>query len=945
MMGLVPFLWYHPGHWIFGQDVDYPSNPIQVFFTRLYSWNNVFLGGVDLSQAIPTTPIFMGLQAALNFLGFSLGLEQILSYSVWFTAMGLAFYYFLLSFFGTDDELHSVIRIAGVVFYMFNFYQLFIWTSFYVGQGFEAILIPAFMGVLIRALREGRVTARTAVTTFLICIITSPVGEHPPSYVASFFVFVAFFVSFTLTNVGKDYRRLLNYLRVFGGLTLLFIVANMFWLLASANYIVSSSYLNSGYAKQVFTVSELLGYTSSTTSLFNVLRLQGNIDWFAGWGGQPYHPWFSQYLTNPLLVFASVCLPILVAFATLASPRNKYVQFFAALVLATLFLSTGIHQPGTVVYAWLVTNIPGFWILRAPWADFAGITIIGYSVLAAVTCGAIFRNLSQSALFGRIPGTRKKILPLLAILLILASNIAYNYSFVSGQMIPSSEGDFGYHQHYNVGYYVNIPSYIFQATDWFNNGPSNSKVALLPSSNANVYQWGRGAASDVTFDLFSKGVLSGQFGQGTAAPNSLQEEYGLVTVALNNGASENLSKVLGLMNVGYLLERNDFSYNFYGPSIASPQFIKHQLALQNGIKLERSFGSWDFYSNQLALPLVYPSTNLIVDNGTLRNDFVQDANLLTTSEMNYTALFFQTQQPDSSTLALSIAKSSIFSTSRITALPALDGGAQPFSWSNQSASTQIHARDYVGVHKVISTNGIGSNDMLIFPSPGDCPYVFPTSPDWSSFDSTLIFIQTGNAPISISSVSTNGAAASDIIGVWWQTGWMGMGTNPLSFPISIPANQKAIIQVNHLSESVQLELNNVTRVVKTPLDKTGPPLLRIARINPTELRVNVDQATAPFLLILSEPYQSQWKAYYGSGTWLSYPFHESIPDRYHIIVNGFANGWYVNRTGSFDITLYYVPQSLVYLGGTITVASGLALAMITMINWSRRRRTYHRVEV
>ena len=172
-----------------------------------------------------------------------------------------------------------------------------------------------------------------------------------------------------------------------------------------------------------------------------------------------------------------------------------------------------------------------------------------------------------------------------------------------------------------------------------------------------------------------------------------------------------------------------------------------------------------------------------------------------------------------------------------------------------------------------------------------------------------------------------------------------MGTNPLSFPISIPANQKAIIQVNHLSESVQLELNNVTRVAKTPLDKTGPPLLRIAQINPTELRVNVDKATAPFLLILSEPYQPQWKAYYGSGTWLSYPFHESIPDRYHIIVNGFANGWYVNKTGSFDITLYYVPQSLVYLGGTITVASGLALAMITMINWSRRQRTYHRVEV
>ena len=99
-IGLVPFLWYHPGHWIFSQDVDYPANPIQVFSTRLYSLNSVFLGGVDLSMAIPATPVFMGMQALLSFLGFSLGIEQLLTYSVWFTAMGLAFYYFLLSFFG-----------------------------------------------------------------------------------------------------------------------------------------------------------------------------------------------------------------------------------------------------------------------------------------------------------------------------------------------------------------------------------------------------------------------------------------------------------------------------------------------------------------------------------------------------------------------------------------------------------------------------------------------------------------------------------------------------------------------------------------------------------------------------------------------------------------------------------------------------------------------------
>ena len=558
-IGLVPFLWYHPGHWIFGQDVDYPANPIQVFSTRLYSWNSVFLGGVDLSMAIPATPVFMGMQALLSFLGFSLGIEQLLTYSVWFTAMGLAFYYFLLSFFGEDDDTHTIIRIAGVVFYMFNFYQLFIWTSFYVGQGFEAILIPAFMGVSIRALKAGRVTIGTAVTAFMVCIVTSPVGEHPPSYMAFFFVLVTFFGFFVISsNLWKDSQQLLKSMKILGELIVLFLTANMFWLLASINYIISSSYLNGGYAQQVFTVPELLGYTSANSSLFNVLRLQGNIDWFAGWNGQPYHPWFSQYLTSDLLIAASLAVPILAFSAILMSPRNRYIQFFSALTLLALFLSMGTHPPATAFYSWLVSTIPGFWIFRAPWADFTGITITGFSLLAAVTCGGIFGYLLRSSFLARLSTTSKRVLPFLVISLVLSSNIAYNYPLVAGQMIPSSEGDVGYHPYNNVGYYVNIPSYIFQATEWFNSLPSDTKVALLPSSNANVYQWGRGAASDVTFDLFSKGVLSGQYGQGTAAPNSLQEEYSLVANAINDGASDNLSKALGLMNVGYILERNDF---------------------------------------------------------------------------------------------------------------------------------------------------------------------------------------------------------------------------------------------------------------------------------------------------------------------------------------------------------------------------------------------------
>ena len=893
-----------------------------------------------MSQAIPTTPVFMGLQALLNFAGLSLGLAQVVSYSIWFTTMGFSFYYFMLTLYGANDHTHSIVRMSGVMFYMFNFYQLFLWTSFYVGQGFEAIVLPAFMGILIRCIRARRVTPRAALGTFLISVVISPVGEHPPSYVAAFFVFIALIGSFVVLNgLQKEWRRILTTLRVFGTLTLVVISANMFWLLASLNFIVSSSYLNAEYTKQVFSVSELLGYTSSVSSLLNVIRLQGNIDWFAGWGGQPYATWFNQYLTNPLLIAGSLMLPLLAMSAIMLSRRNKYVQFFSILTLISLFLSLGIHQPGLIIYTWLITNVPGFWILRAPWSDYTGITIVGYSVLAAIACGEIFRFFSRRVSLQRRPETLRRILPFMLISIILACNIAYNYPFVTGQMIPGSEGDFGYHQYYNVGYPVNIPSYIFQATDWFNNLPSGTKVAVLPPSSANVYQWGRGAAGDVTFDLFTRGVLSGQFGQGTAAPNELQAEYALVTSALNDGASSNLGRVLGLMDVGHILERNDFAYNFYGPSIDSPQFIKHQLAAQDGISLQQSFGSWDFYSNRYALPVVYASTNVVIDNGTLEGDFVQDASLLNVSELNYTALFFANQQPGALPQVRNLSQSNILSISNTTNLPTLDGNSQPFSWSNISATVSIQSRNYVGAHKVISTNGAGNPDMLVFSSPSECPYVFPTTPDWSSSNSTLIFIQTGNSPISISSIATDGRPPSDIIGVWWQTGWMGMGTNAISFPIIIPANQRLIIQVNHFSKNVQLTLQKLFRTAGAASSGYRRPQVGFTQLNPTEFKVSINNATAPFLLILSEPYESQWTAYYGSGNWLSYPFTKSVSTLNHIIINGFANGWYIDKTGSFDLTLYYTPQSLVNLGSTVTIASGIVFATIFALDWSRRRNS------
>ncbi|MFC1946131.1 hypothetical protein ACFLW1_02910 [Chloroflexota bacterium] len=122
-------------------------------------------------------------------------------------------------------------------------------------------------------------------------------------------------------------------------------------------------------------------------------------------------------------------------------------------------------------------------------------------------------------------------------------------------------------------------------------------------------------------------------------------------------------------------------------------------------------------------------------------------------------------------------------------------------------------------------------------------------------------------------------------------------------------------------------------------DKNGyTPDITYQRINPTEYRVHID-AKQPFTLVFSESHHSQWKAYYGKTNWLEAWFRQPINEENHFQVNGYANAWYIDEVGEYDITLYYKTQSMFYIG---TILSGLGLiAGISYAGWRWMRRGNH----
>jgi len=162
--------------------------------------------------------------------------------------------------------------------------------------------------------------------------------------------------------------------------------------------------------------------------------------------------------------------------------------------------------------------------------------------------------------------------------------------------------------------------------------------------------------------------------------------------------------------------------------------------------------------------------------------------------------------------------------------------------------------------------------------------------------------------------------------------------------------------------------NSLLNYNQTFNENNATPQVVFQEINPTNYQVKIENATQPFFLIFSEDYDPQWSAYIDNGALfsniianypavgvqeansktsftpgdISYLFQKALPNSDHYLVNGYLNAWYIDpsqiaskQNGTFEITLYYQPQSYYYLGLTIS-GTTLAICVIILIVFSPR---------
>lgn len=109
------------------------------------------------------------------------------------------------------------------------------------------------------------------------------------------------------------------------------------------------------------------------------------------------------------------------------------------------------------------------------------------------------------------------------------------------------------------------------------------------------------------------------------------------------------------------------------------------------------------------------------------------------------------------------------------------------------------------------------------------------------------------------------------------------------------------------------------------------PYISFQKINSAQYLVHIRNASEPFFLMFPESYHPLWTATYMDTNTI-------IPSKYHFFVNGYANGWYINKRGNYDITIEFSAQKTLVIGKWISGIALLLSCLLVLYQFILRRR-------
>jgi hypothetical protein len=990
LLGLTPLLWFHSDFIINSEDmVLHPD--FEKWRNIFHVWNEQVSVGTNYILTVPAV-IFQTFTALPQILGATAAESQRILFVVWFTLPGLTMYWMMREFVRGQGARAAALMAVGL--YMFNLYQVPMWIGFSIANLCAYATLPAVLVLVRRVWQEKRLFSGWGLALVLVLLIASGAAINPPLMLVLIFFMVGYFVNLFITDdtisKGKNRRQFFKFLF---GLGLLFVLVQSFWIIPFlGQFLLNLSLVDLAKTAESIESTGWLTGISANTGLLNVLRMQADWTWYQGWM-EPYTTYSSSYRTNILLqIFAWI--PFTLAAIGAWSGKGNYRKFFAWATGLSLLLSMGANGfIMKHLYTWLVENVPLFWIIRSPWYKFGIITALGFAYLGGLGTAVLFQRTRRFLTIEGRPAKVSIVVLLFLANLIYTYPLVLGKMFPKlheRTVLPSRHADVPEYVRqashwldeqkefsriialpestswiYPWGFSGSMPA-VFQFSHRPVVYPFFNKLAFNSGSNdllklyyRSLYEGWTDHAGEFARLLGSRYILHESdvryklFAGDTDDPAFIRER-------LSKQSDVELAKSFGAWDIYRL--KDEIKRIYSAPSLIP--IIGDFKALVPIIALDKRLDAPAFLLSEGNKPQVLKkamsewSVKKVQVAGTHNKEFMEKITDGKLAPKNIPVSFtWHTRQmkPSAKRTAKNIVviKESGF-------YPVEKNDAAPYWWLKTNKGTHFriinNTDDPVISNLSLITTSFKTprtlytylNDTLLNVTAMLAPdqehtVIVPDIPLKPGENVLSFYTPYGVAQKGKLSVGFGFKPGSIIVGPmdfkdeWWTPAKGSYRLRVLSSNDRLPEKHNALfidgqlvsngseIQVAQGHHEITLEQVSsedysvqLIPVSGTAQNSPESPNLDVQRISPTEFRIKAS-SSAPYFLVFNESYNPFWRI-----------FVNGEQQSEHFVVNGFANGYYVDQTGDHEIRLYYWPQTLFNLGGAISLITilvfGIAVA-------------------
>ncbi len=948
--------WFRGGGALAGGDLAPPIEPGTDYRSH---WNQFEAGEGAPTFSIVALPTYEGLRAFA-----ALGLDGATFQRVWLTLLvagGVAAVVFLAS---------SIVR-SSLACATAGLLSLF--SAYHLATGFDALPLVVLLEAALLGGLVIRAGSPRGISPLLFAVATVPIAvvAGNPAQVGIVLAWTAASALLAVATHGR--AAVIRLARLFAIAIPLALLLNVWWIVPFVQTVVGPVFTDRFAAPGV----DEWAWTHARASLQNVVALTSN--W--GWTQPEYYPFSARLERMP--ISALRYLPALAAAVGLIvaatwRPYRWVGAALAALGLAAIWVMKGVHEPLAETNRWAYEHVPGFWLYRDP-AKVGVVLVLVFTLLAALAVARV--TLVDSRVGAAIA------------LLFVAGAAIYAHPVLTGAIAPDERPLL-------PSSHVRVPAQFEDAADHLGDPSKQGKVVVLPQLD--YYQapttWGYYGASFL-HQLIRRPVievLPGGYYRNPPVADLVQT----LEDSVRRGGRD-LEPILRVLGARYIVLRRDLDTRFPGRSFADPRTLSAGLRRDPELRLLSSSDVLDVYeAPRVDSPEVYPAAPVVSRSGSAaaltgllgphaghaiavvsRSDREAVGSVATGNA----SVAAPPPEADVAAVRLDRSRASV----RFTK-PGLSPGAgastvefdaprRPFRLVVGDAEETVRSQETELLISIASPERRRVRPLRPIALPvrlarevGDCnkfddrslrdvgisarvlrersratlrlrarehaacvsfrvPLAEPDKPVRIRFDYRAV---SGTPPRAcIWQEGPDECAASEPLET--SSGWhrwdaifeprRGTTSSHLFLYADGGADEPTVTEYRALATgSPPLPL------AVAALPEIDLPELDYRRQTPYSFRARVHDATRPFVLVTTETFAPGWRVEASGGRSGSAP---------HFRVNGYANGWQIPWTGSYELTIAYAPERPARVARLVDLAA-VPIAVLLLVLWPRgfRRR-------